>query len=214
VPDQLLSAASRLHGSSWREQMSGARALAGLADRWNSDGANAHAQRYLDVLCAYLRVRRYPGSPERERSASVVREQVTSLLTDFLRSGLGAVQGGILLNLSAVHIRGRLIFDGVSFGPGLRLILDRAQVEEDSRLSFDGCQFRGCIVRLHRVLLQKHAVLSVVGSTLDAGAWLVASTAGVHPTARVDMRGISRTRNPGAAAHPVIATAPLHCQKF
>lgn len=190
VPDQLLSAASRLHDSSWHEQMAGARALATLADRWYSDGANAQAQRCIDALCAYLRVSRYTRSARLAQSESAVREQVTCLLTDFLRSGLGAVQGGILLNLSAVRIRGRHVLDGVSFGPGLRLILDRAQLEEDSRLSFDGCQFRGCIVRLHRVSLHKHAVLSLVGSTVDAGAWLVASTDGVHPTARVDMRGI------------------------
>jgi hypothetical protein len=133
---------------------------------------------------------------------------------DFLRSGLGEVQGGLLLNLSAVRIRGHLEFDGVSFGPGLRLILDRAQLEEDSRLSFDGCEFRGCIVRLHRISLQKNAVLSLVGSTVDAGAWLVASTDGVHPTARVDVRGISRTSDSGPPPHPVMSTAPLHCPKF
>lgn len=213
APDQLLSAASRLHGASWHEQLAGARTLAQLADRWYSDGAGAEAQRCIDVLCAYLRVHRYPGSAEREKSESAVREQILSLLTESLRSGLGKVPGGLLINLSAVRIRGGLVFDGVSFGPGLRLILDRAQIEEDSRLSFDGCEFRGCIVRLHRISLQEHAVLSLVGSTVDAGAWLVASTDGVHPTARVDVRGFSRMTASGVPTQPVPSIVPLDCPK-
>ena len=171
--------------------MAGARELANLAHQWYSDGANPHAQRCIDALCAYLRVRRYTRYPRSEQTDSAVREQITCLVTDFLRSGLGAVQGGILVNLAGVRIRGRHVFDGVTFGPGLRLILDGAQLEEDSRLSFHGCHFRGCIVRLHRVSLQRRAVLSLVGSTLDAGAWLFASTATVHPTARVDVRGVT-----------------------
>jgi hypothetical protein len=194
---------SRLHGSSWVEQTAGARALVKLADQWYSDGANAQAQRCIDVLCAYLRVRRYTRCPGSVRTESAVREQVTCLLADFLRSGLGAVRGGILVDLTSVCIRGSHVFDGVSFGPGLRLILDRAQLEEGSRLSFDRCHFRGCIVRLHRVSLQKHAVLSLVGSTVEAGAWVFASTAEVHPTARVDVRGLTACENPRATDAPV-----------
>jgi hypothetical protein len=214
--------------------MAGAHALMNLADQWYSDGANAHAQRCIDVLCAYLKVRRYTRRPGSEQTESAVREQVTCLLADFLRSGPGAVPGGVLVDLTAACIRGRHVFDGVSFGPGLRLILDRAQLEEGSLLSFDRCHFRGCIVRLHEVSLQKHAVLSLVGSTVDAGAWLFASTAEVHQTARVDVRD-HRTCDPGAPSHPesgganaptpwrsrlleprralpelVVSTAPLH----
>jgi hypothetical protein len=191
VPHQLLSAVSRLHGSCRDEQLAGARALANFAAQWYSDGANAHAQRCIDALCAYLRVRRYTRSPGSELAQSAVREHVTSLLTDFLRSGLGAVHGGILINLSAARIRGRHVLEGVSFGPGVRLILDRAQLEEGSRLSFVGCHFRGCVVRLQEVSLHKNAVLSLVGSTVDAQARLFASTTEVHPTARVDVPGIA-----------------------
>ena len=202
IPDQFVSAVACLHGSSGAEQVAGARALLNLADQWYSDGISAHAQHCIDVLCAYLRVRRYPRFPQSQQAESAVREQMTCLLADFLRSGLRAVQGGILVNLTSACIRGRHDFDGVSFGPGLRLILDRAQLEEDARLSFDSCHFRDCIVRLDRVSLQKHAELSVVGSTVDAGAWLFASTADVHPTARVDVRGITAPEAQGVLIHP------------
>jgi hypothetical protein len=201
VPDQLLSAASRLHGSSWDEQLAGACALAKLADQWYSEGANAHAQHCIDVLCAYLRVRRYVPRPGSDQAESAVRDQITLLLMDFLRSGLGGARGGILLNLAAVRLQGHHVFDGVSFGPGLRLILDRAHVGEGSSLSFDNCRFQGCIVRLLGVSLEKHAVLSLVRSTVDAGAWLLASTADVHPSARVDVQGITARANQGARAY-------------
>ena len=206
VPDQLRSAVSRLHGSSWNEQMAGANALAKLAARWYFDGANAQAQHCIDLLCAYLRVRRYTRGPRSERTESEVREQITCLLTDFLRSGLGAARGGLLVNLATARIRGHHVFDGVSFGPGLRLILDRVQLEEGSGLSFEGCHFGGCIVRLYRVSLHEHAVLSLAGSTVDAGAWLLVSTAGVHPTAKVDVRGFTAPEIQGSAIHRMTRT--------
>jgi hypothetical protein len=212
VPDELLSAVARLHRSSCDERIAGARALATLAGEWYSAGANAPAQRCIDALCAYLRVRRFTRYPRCEQAESAVREQITCLLADFLRCELGAVRGGILVDLTSVRLRGRHVFDGVSFGPGLRLILDRAQLEEDSRLSFDRCHFRGCIVRLHGVSLQKNAVLSLVESTADAGAWLFASTADVHPTARVDVRGLPHVTL-GAPACTVAGYQPAKARR-
>lgn len=206
VPAQLLAAESQLNGSSCGERVAGARALANLADQWYSDGASAPAQRCIDLLCAYLRVRRYTVQPGADQAESAVREQITSLLTDFLRSGVRAVRGGILINLACARISGHHVFDGVTFGPGLRLILDGAQLEEGARLSFDGCHFQGCIVRLHRVSLDKHAVLSLIRSTVEPGAWLVASTASVHPTARVDVPGLTARHTDPAAAHLVTGT--------
>jgi hypothetical protein len=211
APDQLVAAVSHLHGSSWDEQLAGARTLAKLARHWHSDGANAHAQRCIDLLCAYLRVRRYARCPGSEQTESALHEQIISLLTDFLRSGVAGVQGSILVNLASIRIRGHHVFDGVTFGPGLRLVLDRAHLQEGSRLSFDNCHFQGCIVRLQEISLHKHAVLSLVGSRVDAGAWLFASTASVHPTARVDVRGTTAARDiQGPPAHQGAETYVAH----
>jgi len=211
--DQFLPALTRLHGSSWHEQVAGARALAELAERWYFAGANARAQSCVDALCAYLRVRRYTRSDATE---SAVREQITALLAGFLRSGLGGRHGALLVNLAAVSISGSHVFDGVSFGPGLRLVLDRVQLEEGAQLVFAGCRFRGCIVRLHEVYLGKDAVLSVAEPTVDAGTWLLASTAGRHPSAVLDVRGLAGPEgNAGRAARrgPLSLAAESRCRE-
>ncbi|TWP33536.1 chloride channel protein [Leekyejoonella antrihumi] len=158
--ERYADAAARLRGVSLTSRLTGAHAMAAVADDWLDLGDRGKSQECIDALCAYLR--RQPGIDididiDGGRAADTrVRETITRIITAHLQPTESPGWMGMDLDFTGARFTGTHTFDGAVFAGGRVSFEDTefaagevsfvGMIITGGEVSFLGAEFSGCQV--------------------------------------------------------------------
>jgi uncharacterized protein YjbI with pentapeptide repeats len=117
--ERYASAAGQLGDDSSAVRLAGVYAMAALADDWlRREVPSDNAQACVDVLCAYLRAPRSPGTGSSGSADREVRQTIARVIAQHLQAEAPSTWSDMRLDFTNSVLHGEFIFDGSQFrGP-------------------------------------------------------------------------------------------------